>query len=125
MLSASHSRFKISFILIPATSLQLTYKGVYIQDMLSRAGVTMGSLLRGGNLSKYVLAVCADGYRVVYSLAELDSSFVRDLPIIACLIDGQALNSAKGPLRVIMPGDKKPARNCFQLKELIVRSASN
>lgn len=102
-----------------------TYKGVYIQDMLSRAGVTMGSQLRGENLSKYVLAVCADGYQVVYSLAELDSSFVRDLPIIACQIDGRALNSAKGPLRIIMPGDKKPARNCFQLKELIVRSASN
>ncbi|SDZ90796.1 Oxidoreductase molybdopterin binding domain-containing protein [Arachidicoccus rhizosphaerae] len=67
------------------------YTGIYVTDVLAKAGVTTGHELRGENLSKYVLASCADGYQVVYSLAELDSSFVKNLPIIAYEIDGQPL----------------------------------
>jgi len=99
------------------------YTGVYVQDVLSKAGVTTGHELSGENLSKYVLASCADGYQVVYSLAELDSSFVQNLPIIAYKIDGQPLFKNKGPLRMVMPEDKKPARSCFQLQTLSVHFA--
>lgn len=99
------------------------YRGVAVQYILAKAGVTLGKELRGENLSKYVLAKCADGYEVVYSLAELDSSFVKDIPIVADTADGKPLPDVKGPLRIIMPGDKKPARSCFQLVELVVRFA--
>ena len=99
------------------------YTGVYVTDVLAKAGVTTGHELRGENLAKYVLAGCADGYQVVYSLAELDSSFVQNLPIIAYRIDGQPLLKTKGPLRMIMPSDKKPARSCFQLQTLSVHFA--
>ena len=101
------------------------YTGIYVTDVLAKAGVTTGHELRGENLSKYVLASCADGYQVVYSLAELDSSFVKNLPIIAYEIDGQPLMKNKGPLRMVMPEDKKPARSCFQLQSLSVHFAQN
>lgn len=100
-----------------------TYTGVYIQDILNKAGVTTGPQLRGENLSKYILATCADGYQVVYSLAELDSSFVAHPPIVAWHIDAAPLSASKGPLRIIMPDDKKPARSCFQLTALSVQFA--
>ena len=96
------------------------YKGVCIQDLLAKAGVTMGKALRGENLAKYVIAACADGYQVLFSLAELDSTFSRDVPIVAYQIDGKPLLETKGPLRIIVPSDKIPARSCFQLKELSV-----
>lgn len=96
------------------------YSGVAIEYILAKAGVTTGKELRGENLSKYVLAKCADGYEVVYSLAELDSDFVKEVPIIADSVDGRPLPEVNGPLRIIVPGDKKPARSCFQLVELVV-----
>ena len=99
------------------------YRGVAVEDVLSKAGVTLGKQLRGENLTKYVLAQCADGYEVVYSLAELDSSFVFHVPIIADSADGKPLAEAKGPLRIIVPDEKKPARSCFQLTALTVRYA--
>lgn len=37
----------------------------------------MGKELRGENLSKYLLVKCADDYEVLFSLAELDSSFTN------------------------------------------------
>lgn len=101
------------------------YSGVAVQYILAKAGVTTGKELRGENLSKYVLAKCADGYEVIYSLAELDSSFVRTAPIIADSVDGKPLSETKGPLRIIMPDDKKPARSCFQLVELAVHFAKD
>ncbi|WP_158639377.1 molybdopterin-dependent oxidoreductase [Arachidicoccus ginsenosidivorans] len=99
------------------------YTGVYVQDVLTKAGVTTGHDLKGENLTKYVLADCADGYQVLYSLAELDSSFTAHPPIIAYQMDGQPLFQSKGPLRMVMPQDKKPARDCFQLKSLSVHFA--
>ena len=99
------------------------YTGVYVQDVLTKAGVTTGHDLKGENLTKYVLAECSDGYQVLYSLAELDSSFTDHPAIIAYQMDGQALLETKGPLRMVMPEDKKPARSCFQLKSLSVHFA--
>jgi DMSO/TMAO reductase YedYZ molybdopterin-dependent catalytic subunit len=99
------------------------YSGVTIQDILKKAGVTVGKELRGENLAKYVVAKCADGYQVLYSLAELDSSFSNKPAMIADAVNNNPLPENKGPLRVIISTDKIPARNCFQVTELIVHYA--
>ncbi len=97
-----------------------SFRGVPLSFILSGAGVTMGRELRGENLSKYVLAKCADGYKVLFSLAELDSSFTDKKIILADSMDSQPLPEAKGPFRIVAEGEKKPARSCFQVVELIV-----
>jgi hypothetical protein len=63
-----------------------SYAGVPIQEVLAMAKVPSGKELHGKeNLSKYVLVKSADGYQVLFSLAELDAS-VQDknvlLPIL-------------------------------------------
>lgn len=100
-----------------------TYSGVPVQDILKAAGVTVGKDLQGENLSKYLLVKCADGYQVLFSLAELDNSFSNKVAIIADQSEGKALPEAKGPLRFVMPGENKPARSCFQVVELEVEFA--
>lgn len=101
------------------------YSGVLIQTLLAKAGATVGKALHGENLSKYLIAKCADGYTVLYSLAELDSSFTDKRVIIADASEGKPLPEAKGPLRLIVQGEKKPARSCFQVIELIVGDAKD
>ena len=99
------------------------YTGVPVQEILQLAGVTTGKQLRGENLTKYMMAKCADGYEVLFSLAELDSSFTDRQVILADVSAGQPLPAGKGPFRIVVPGEKKPARSSFQVTELVIRFA--
>jgi len=100
-----------------------TFSGVALSEIFSKAGVTTGRQLRGENLAKYLLVTCADGYQVVFSLAELDSSFTDRVVILADQIEGRPLPAGTGPFRIVVPGEKKPARNCFQVTSLAIRFA--
>ncbi len=99
------------------------YTGVALSEIFSQAGVTTGPQLRGKNLAKYLLVTCADGYQVVFSLAELDSAFTDRVVILADHTEGKPLPAGMGPFRVIVPGEKKPARSAFQVVALEVRFA--
>lgn len=101
-----------------------SYTGVALSEIFKRAGVTTGAQLRGKNMTKYVLVSCADGYQVVFSLAELDSAFTDRVVILADQVEGKPLPSSSGPFRIIVPGDKKPARDCFQVASIAIQSAS-
>src|SRR5262245_57062497 len=49
----------------------LTYEGVLVAELLKRASAPLGSQLRGDAVASYVIASATDGYRAVFSLAEL------------------------------------------------------
>ncbi len=100
------------------------FSGVPIQVVLERAGVTTGDQLRGGNLTKYVLVKCADGYEVLFSLAELDSSFTDRRVILADSLASEPLPLSMGPYRLVVPGEKKPARSAYQVTEISVKHAA-
>ena len=99
------------------------FTGVWLPEILGQAGVTLGTALRGENLAKYLMVKCADGYKVLFSLAELDSSFTDRKIALVFQSEGKPLSAAEGPFRVIVPGEKKPARSCLQVTELVIRYA--
>lgn len=100
-----------------------TYEGVLLEDLLHRAGAMQGDQLRGLALSMYVVAEAADGYRVVFSLAELDSAFSESDVLVADTRDDAPLDVTIGPLRLVAPHDKRPARWVRMLKSIkVVRS---
>ena len=99
------------------------YTGVSVFDILKMAGVTLDKQLRGENLAKYLLVTAADGYQVVFSLAELDSSFTDKVVILADKMNNLPLPSDKGPFQLIVQGEKKPARSCFQATTFTIRFA--
>ncbi|HEV2421187.1 MAG TPA: molybdopterin-dependent oxidoreductase [Candidatus Acidoferrales bacterium] len=101
------------------------YQGVSLEDLLLKAGVPHGEALRGRAMASYVLAEAADNYRVVFSLAELDSSFTDSHVIVADTLDGAALGPNEGPLKLVAPRDKRPGRWIRMLKSLTVREAGN
>src|SRR5438876_7649279 len=86
------------------------YEGVLLQGLLRRAGVPQGDGLRGAAMATYVLAEAADGYRVVFSLAELDSDFVDAEVIVADKLDGAPFSPNQGPFKIVAPHEKRPAR---------------
>lgn len=87
-----------------------TWTGVKLLALLERAGAPVGEQLRGANLSKYVLVTAADGYRVTFSLGELDGTFGKSGAILAWQRDGADLPAKEAPFRVIVPGDGRPGR---------------
>ncbi|MFC6099223.1 molybdopterin-dependent oxidoreductase [Olivibacter domesticus] len=101
------------------------YEGVPITNILDSAGVTLHGQLRGENLSKYLLVKCGDGYQVLFSLAELDESFTDKVVILADRVDGKSISDGRGPFRLVVPGEKVPARSSFEVTALIIGSAKD
>lgn len=60
----------------------------------------------------------ADGYRVVYSLAEFDSGFKNATILVADKKNGKELAADEGPLRIVVPGEKRQGRWTRQLVAL-------
>jgi DMSO/TMAO reductase YedYZ molybdopterin-dependent catalytic subunit len=86
------------------------YDGVSLRDVLTGADVPTGDGLRGKEMADYIVAEGSDGYRVVFSVAELDPAFSNTQVIVATRVDGQPLSAHDGPLRLVVPGDKRQAR---------------
>jgi hypothetical protein len=98
----------------------VTYEGVLVGELLKRAGSTLGGDLRGNAVATYVVASAADGYQVVFSLAELDPAMTVSEIIVADTIDGKPLFAYQGPLRIVAPRDARPARSIRMLQRLDV-----
>jgi DMSO/TMAO reductase YedYZ molybdopterin-dependent catalytic subunit len=99
------------------------YEGVALQTLLAKAGVPLGGELRGKNMTLVVVAEAGDGYRAVFSLAELDEDFAREQVLVADSVDGKLLDAEHGPLRLVVPGDKRQGRWVRLLKTIMVQKA--
>ncbi|HTZ46289.1 MAG TPA: carboxypeptidase regulatory-like domain-containing protein [Verrucomicrobiae bacterium] len=107
----------------PHSNADEEYQGVLLADLLTKYGAPLGKELRGAFLSCYVLAVGADGYSAVYSLAELDPSFHPGDVIIADSMDGKPLDAHTGPFRLVSTEDKRPARGVRNLVAIELKAA--
>jgi hypothetical protein len=97
-----------------------TYEGVLLEELLRRAGVPHGDQLRGKLMTTCVRAEAEDGYKVVFSLAELDSRITNSEVLVADTLDGAPIDAKRGPFRLIAPHDKQPARWVRMLKSITV-----
>lgn len=99
------------------------YAGIPLITLLNQAGASTGAALKGKNLTKYVVVKAADGYEVVFALAELDPDFSTRTILLADSVDGVPLTDGVGPYRVVVPGEKKPARWIRQVTAMDVKLA--
>jgi DMSO/TMAO reductase YedYZ molybdopterin-dependent catalytic subunit len=99
------------------------FGGVALVELLQRAGVPLGKDLRGDRMVTYVVVGAADGYRVVVALLEIDPAFSDRLILLADRRDQQPLSPEEGPLRLIVPGEKRQARWVRQVTSVTIRRA--
>jgi DMSO/TMAO reductase YedYZ molybdopterin-dependent catalytic subunit len=102
---------------------EATFAGVALVEILRLAGVPLGDKLRGSNMALYLLIEAADGYRVVFALPELDPAFTERVVLLADHRDGQPLATTEGPLRLVIPDEKRQARWVRQVGSCTVRRA--
>jgi len=84
-----------------------TYSGVPLIDLLAKLGVP--SQPRGKEFRLYLVAEGADGYQVVYSVAEVTPDVHDATVIVADTQDGKPI-ADDGPLKLVATGETRPAR---------------
>ena len=99
-----------------------TYQGVALSDLTALVGAPHGEALRGPALAEVLIVTAQDGYRVALTLAETDPMLRSDPIILADHKDGQPLDAHEGPFRLIVEGDKRPARSARQVVSLELRA---
>ncbi|MBX3167721.1 MAG: molybdopterin-dependent oxidoreductase [Candidatus Eremiobacteraeota bacterium] len=91
-----------------------TYTGVPLRELLKQAGVPDQHDLKGKWMAAYLVAQGKDGYRAVFSLAELDPLFGDNGVWVAFQEDDQELPA----LRLVVPREKRNARWVRDLQSL-------
>jgi hypothetical protein len=86
------------------------YGGVPVAEILEKAGAPLGKDMKGPNMAVGLVARARDGYHVLFSLAEFDPAFSDRVILLADRRDSKPLDKREGPLRIIVPGDKRHAR---------------
>ncbi len=88
-----------------------SYEGTPLAEVLRLAGAPLGEALKhGDHPTAYVLVEAKDGYRALFALSELDPAFSDAVILLADRKDGKPLAASEGPLRIIVPGEKRHAR---------------
>jgi hypothetical protein len=107
------------FAALPHTEIKVTdphekkehqYSVVPVHDLLAQVGVPMGDKLRGSALHYVVMVRARDGYAVAFTLADFDEAYTDRTIFLADREDGNPLSETTGPLRLIIPDDKKASR---------------
>ncbi len=85
------------------------WRAVRSEDVLQHAGVALEQPLHGKELASFVRVSAADQYQVVFGLSDLDPTLGAAEVLLVDQRDGKPL-AADGPFRLLVPGDKRPAR---------------
>jgi DMSO/TMAO reductase YedYZ molybdopterin-dependent catalytic subunit len=99
------------------------FEGVSMSEILRRAGLPQGENVRGPMLARYIVVSAHDGYRAVFSLPEFDPAFTDNRAILADKMDGQPLSDHDGPLRLVLPAEKREARWVRMVERIEVLAA--
>jgi DMSO/TMAO reductase YedYZ molybdopterin-dependent catalytic subunit len=98
-------------------SSKVTFRGPTIRAVVSLVGAPAGHELRGPNMLVAVVAEASDGYKVAYTLSELDEQFGGTTVIVALTQNGKPLPAEEGPYRIAIGGEHR-ARWLRQLVRL-------
>jgi DMSO/TMAO reductase YedYZ molybdopterin-dependent catalytic subunit len=92
-----------------------TYEGVLLSEILKKAALSPGEENAG-----YVVASASDGYRALFSLAELDPTVTDSQVLLADRSNGKPLTGRDGTFRLVAPKDIRGVRSVRQLVKLEV-----
>ena len=118
--AADLARLPRATVITMNSGTEARYEGVWLHEVLKKAGIPSGEELRGRALATYVVAEAQDGYQVVFSLGELDPSFADNQILLADRVNGKALSGDDGAFRIVIAREKRPARSVRLLTKLEV-----
>lgn len=106
------------------TKVNETYTGVLLDTLLAKIGVPQGEAVRGPRFLIGVIAEGTDGYRVLYSLAEIDPGIHDGQVMVADTEDGKPITE-DGAFKLVSTEEKRPARWVRNLTRISVIAVNN
>jgi hypothetical protein len=105
-----------------------TFSCVPLVSVLEAAGIQTDFAMKGGanpklknpQMRQAVIVSGRDGYTVVFSMAEVLPMVGNRAIWVALQEDGKPLSPSDGPIRLIVPEDKMPARGVHQVATIDV-----
>lgn len=92
--------------------------GPLLADVLARLGAPSKGEIRGAALLTAVVVEARDGYRVAFTLGELDPLLGKAEVVLTNRCNGAALAETDGPFRLAVAGDIRGARSVRQVATL-------
>jgi hypothetical protein len=86
------------------------FEGVLLWDVLAKVETPTGEKYRSAAASYYVEVRALDGYRAVFSWAEVDPAFTDRKVYLVTRRDGRPLMGKDGPFLTVVPDDKRQSR---------------
>ncbi|MGE0442351.1 MAG: hypothetical protein AB7S39_17860 [Gemmatimonadales bacterium] len=97
------------------------WTGVQLHQLIKLVKYPIDSL-RGRRLSDVLVAEAADGYRAIFSLAELAPDLGGRGALLVDRADGAPLPATDGPFRLLVPYETRPTRWVRQVVRLRIVS---
>jgi hypothetical protein len=97
---------------------KVTYDAVLLNELLKSAGAPSGKEMKGPAFRLGLVAKASDGYQVLIALNSLEPDFGGLEVYIADKQNGKPLPEGVGPFRLVVLGDKRPARSVRMLSEI-------
>ena len=96
-----------------------SYSGVPLAVLLGKVGVPQGEAVHGAFFMTGIIAEGTDGYKVLYSIAEVDPTVHTGQILVADTLDGKPI-AANGAFKMISTEEKRPARWVRNLNKISV-----
>ena len=116
--AAARARLPQAMATLTAHGTSQKCTGVWLRDLIAAAGLPVGEAVKGPALIMQVTAIAADGYRVGFSLGEIDAKLGNASILVADACDGKPLAATDGPLRLVVEAEARAARSVRQLVSL-------
>lgn len=98
--------------------------GPLLADVLARLGAPARGDVKGSALLTAVVIEARDGYRVAFTLGELDPLLGAAPVVLADRCNGVMLDETDGPFRIAVEGDQRGARSVRQAVSLRLANLS-
>ncbi len=86
--------------------------------------LSMSRIIPWTLITVFSAATLADGYRAVFALPELDPAYTDKIILLADKRDGKPMDAKEGPLRIVVPDEKRHARWVRQVTGLVIKRSS-
>lgn len=101
--------------------LETQFGGVALFELVSRAKPLLTKHCCSNAVNAIVIVGAADGYRVIFSLPEIDPEFTANRVLLADRREDQPMRAPEGPLRLVVPDEKSYARWVRQVTSIELR----
>ena len=99
---------------------EATFDGVALSELIQRAKPHFTEKCCSNAANACLVVRAADGYRVLFAMAEVQTNFTNRPILLAHQRDGKPLLDSQGPLRLIVPDEKLHSRWVRQVKSMEV-----